>query len=150
MTIPPPAFSESDAPRHRLEREKAFVEMLLAMHEAKLLRSAHDLSNGGLAVALAEMSADGIGAHVELAEHADDADAAALLFGESQARAIVATADAGAVLRIAEQHGVSAKRIGHTAYGVFLIERNGVPLVRATANELTRVWHDAFALALST
>ena len=96
------------------------------------------------------MSAGGIGAHVELGGHADDIDAVALLFSESQARAIVATADAEAVLRIAEQHGVSAKRIGHTAYGVFLIERHGVPLVRATANELTRVWRDAFALLLFT
>ena len=137
-------------PRVDLEREKTFVELLLALHDAKLLRSAHDLSNGGLAVALAEMSAGGIGAHVELGGHADDVDVIALLFGESQARALVATADAEGVLRVAEQHGVRAKRIGHTAWGVFLIERNGVPLVRATANELTRVWRDAFADSLSS
>jgi len=135
-------------PRVELEREKTFVELLLALHHAKLLRSAHDVSNGGFAVALAEMAAGGIGAHVELGGHADDADAIALLFGESQARAIVATADVEAVLRIAGQHGVPAKRVGHTAYGAFLIERNGVPLVRTTANELTRVWRSAFALLL--
>src|SRR6185436_8928355 len=34
-------------PRVELEREKTFVELLLALHHAKLLRSAHDVSKGG-------------------------------------------------------------------------------------------------------
>jgi phosphoribosylformylglycinamidine synthase len=135
-------------PRVDLAREKSLIELLLALHDARLLRSAHDLSNGGLAVALAEMSAGGIGCHVDLAGHADELDAIALLFGESQARAIVACHDAAPVLDLARQHGVAARRIGHTAHGAFLIERNGVPLVRATSQELTRVWRSAFALLL--
>ena len=112
------------------------------------MRSAHDLSNGGLAVALAEMSVDGIGCHVELADHANELDAVSLLFSESQARAIVATADVESVLAAASKHGVTARRIGHTAHGTFLIERNGVPLVRVAAQELGRVWRSAFALLL--
>ncbi len=132
-------------PRVDLAREKSLIELLLALHDAKLLRSAHDISNGGLAVALAEMSAGGIGCHVNLAV---DLDAVALLFGESQGRAVVACNDAARVLELANQHGVPAQRIGHTAHGVFLIERNGVPLVRATAQELTRIWRSAFELLL--
>jgi len=135
-------------PRVDLDREKALVELLLELHEAKLPRSAHDLGNGGLAVALAEMSTGGIGCHVELGGHADALDATALLFGESQARAVVATSDAESVLRLAQKHGVAAMRIGRTAYGTFLIERGGVPLVRTSAQELTRVWRTAFALLL--
>jgi phosphoribosylformylglycinamidine synthase len=135
-------------PRVDLDREKALVELLLELHEAKLPRSAHDLGNGGLAVALAEMSTGSIGCHVELGGHADALDATALLFGESQARAVLATSDAEAVLRLAQKHGVAAVRIGHTAYGTFLIERGGVPLVRTSAQELTRVWRSAFALLL--
>jgi phosphoribosylformylglycinamidine synthase len=134
-------------PRVDLARERQLIDLLLALHEAKLLRSAHDVSNGGLAVALAEMSTQGIGCHVDLD---GDLDAVALLFGESQARAIVACSVAARVLALARQHGVAARRIGHTAHGVFLIERNGVPLIRSTAQELTRVWRTAFALLLGS
>jgi phosphoribosylformylglycinamidine synthase len=137
-------------PRVDLERERALIETLLSLHGAKLLRSAHDLSNGGMAVTLAEMSMDGIGCHVDLGEHADDLDAVALLFSESQARAIVAcqNTDTAAVLSRASQGGVAARRIGHTAHGTFLIERNGVPLVKVAAQELARVWCSSFALLL--
>jgi hypothetical protein len=73
-------------PRVDLEREKTLVELLLSLHATHTLRSAHDLANGGLAVALAEMSMDGIGCHVDLGTHADDLDATALLFSESPRR----------------------------------------------------------------
>jgi phosphoribosylformylglycinamidine synthase len=131
-------------PRVSLDDEKKLVELLLALHSEKLLRSAHDLSNGGLAVGLAEMSVEGIGCHVELGGHADDLDAVALLFSESQARAVVASANAARVIQLAGERGVRAQRIGHTAHGTFLIERNGVPLVRIAAQEVTRVWRSAF------
>ena len=78
------------ARRSRCARRRSIELLLVAARRRKLLRSAHDLSNGGLAVALAEMSMDGIGCHVDLGGHADDLDAIALLFSESQARAIVA------------------------------------------------------------
>jgi len=132
------------SPRVDLDRERALIELLLSLHGEKLLRAAHDLSNGGLAVGLAEMSTDGIGCHVDLGGHADDVDAIALLFGESQARAVVATSNAERVLALATQRGVAALRIGHTAHGVFLIERHGVPLVRIAPQEVGRVWRTSF------
>ncbi|HUP60999.1 MAG TPA: phosphoribosylformylglycinamidine synthase subunit PurL [Thermoanaerobaculia bacterium] len=137
-------------PRVDLDREKALVELLLALHGAKLLRSAHDISNGGLAVALAEMSFDGIGCHVDLSNYARDLDAVALLFSESQGRAIVActNADNDAVIARASSFGVPARQIGRTAHATFLIERDGTPLVRIATPELARVWRTAFALLL--
>ncbi len=135
-------------PRVDLDRERALVELLLELHGATVLRAAHDISNGGFAVALAEMSMNGIGCHVDLAGHADDVDSTALLFSESQARVIVATSDAERVLSLASNRGLSAVHIGHTSHGTFLIERNGVPLVRVAAQELARVWRTAFALLL--
>ncbi len=136
-------------PRVDLEREKKLIDLLLALHGEKLLRAAHDLSNGGLAIALAEMSVDGIGCHVELGAHADELDAAALLFGETQARALVASADALRVLNLARTAGVRAQRIGHTSHGTFLIERNGVPLVRIAAPEVARVRSESFAAPIA-
>jgi phosphoribosylformylglycinamidine synthase len=138
------------APRVDLDRERALVELLLALHEHRLLRAAHDLSDGGLAVALAECSMRGVGCHVDLSNHARDLDAMALLFSESQGRAIVAcTNDRNdEVLLHAGNHGVPARQIGRTKHAVFLIERNGTPIVRTTAEELARVWKSAFALLL--
>jgi phosphoribosylformylglycinamidine synthase len=137
-------------PRVDLDREKALVELLLTLDHHRLLRSAHDLANGGLAVTLAESSMSGIGCHIELAGHADDLDAVALLFSESQGRAIVSAKPehTDEVLRRAQHAGIPARRIGRTEVAVFLMERNGIPLIRTTAPELARIWRSAFALLL--
>ena len=135
-------------PRVDLDREKALIDLLLAAYDHRLIRSAHDLANGGLAVALAECSMAGIGCHVELAGHADDLDGVALLFGESQGRAVVSTNQIDRLLLLAKSHGIPAMRIGRTVPALFLIERQGVPLIRATTPELSRIWRSAFALLL--
>ena len=137
-------------PRVDLDRERALVMLLLALHENRLLRSAHDLSNGGLAVALAESSMRGVGCHVDLSGHADDLDAVAILFSESQGRAIAScpAEQRPEVLRRAKDFGIAARVIGKTAAATFLIERNGIPLVRATTQELERIWRTAFPLLL--
>jgi len=145
------AASELAAPpRVDLDAEKKLIELLLDLHGAKLLRAAHDIANGGLAVALAEMSFDGVGCHIDLSNYARDLDAMALLFSESQARAIVActNADNDRVIARASAHGVPARQIGRTAHGVFVIERNGIPLIRIAAPELARVYRSSFALLL--
>jgi phosphoribosylformylglycinamidine synthase len=136
---------EAIPPRVDLDRERKLIDTLLDLHEQRLLRAAHDLSTGGLAVALAECAMGGIGCHVDLGGHADEIDAIALLFGESQARAIVAckpeqTRD------VLTRSG--ARKIGKTVAAAFVIERNGVPLIRTTAEEMERVWRSAFALLL--
>jgi len=137
-------------PRVDLPTEKQLVELLLELDAHRLIRSAHDISNGGIAVALAESSLQGVGCHVDLADHNDNLDAVALLFSESQGRAIVScgidhTAD---VVRRAEQRGLWVQHIGRTETAVFLVERNGVPLIRTTTPELTRIYRSAFALLL--
>jgi len=81
-----------------------------------LVRTAHDVSNGGLAVALAECGFTGpagvrIGARVELA---DGIRPDALLFGESTGRVLVATGNCDALLERARAADVPARRIGTT------------------------------------
>jgi phosphoribosylformylglycinamidine synthase len=74
----------------------------------------HDLSDGGLFVALAEMAmAGGLGARIEPAA-ADDTPVHAWLFGEDQARYIVTAPDAAPVLEAARAAGVPAAAIGRT------------------------------------
>jgi len=71
-----------------LEAEKRLHRVCLAAAEERLLRSLHDVSEGGLAVALAECSfgAPGLGVRVDL-EQGMRTDA--LLFGESQSRMLL-------------------------------------------------------------
>ena len=136
-------------PRVDLDREKQLIDLLLTAYAKRLIRSAHDIANGGLAVALAESATEGVGCHIDLGGHADALDAVALLFSESQGRVIISTARADELLRLAAQRGVPSMRIGRTEPAVFLIERDGVPLIRTTAQELTRIWRSSFALLLS-
>jgi phosphoribosylformylglycinamidine synthase len=80
------------------------------------IETAHDVSDGGLAVALAECTFTApdrrcVGARVELA---DAIRPDALLFGESTGRVVVATPDPGALLERARAQRVPARRIGET------------------------------------
>ncbi len=78
-----------------------------------LATACHDCADGGLGVALAEMAmASGIGAHI--APPADAVRLDAWLFGEDQARYVVTTRDAAAVLAGATAAGVPAMRLGVT------------------------------------
>ena len=101
-------------PRCDLERERLLVDVLLSAIGAGLVRSAHDCSDGGLAVALAEsamMNADAPrGFSVDLS--AFSLPTRALLFGEAQGRVVVSTPDPQAVLQVAAQRGLPAFVLG--------------------------------------
>jgi phosphoribosylformylglycinamidine synthase II len=137
-------------PRVDLEKEKALIELLLTLDRNRLIRSAHDLANGGLAVALAESSMGGVGCHVDLSNYGRDLDATALLFSESQARAVVTCTNEqhGQLMLRAREAGVPARMIGKTEMATFLIQRDGNALIHTTTPELARVWRSAFALLL--
>jgi phosphoribosylformylglycinamidine synthase len=102
-------------------RERRLIDALLAAIRAGVVRSAHDCSDGGLAVALAEsaiLRRDRLfGFSVDLSTWAS-LPHRALLFGEAHGRVVLSSGDADAVLRIAAEHGVPARRIGEvTAAG---------------------------------
>ena len=102
-------------PRVDLGKERALQQAVSMMTNGRHVRSARDCSDGGLACTLAECAlGDGetaIGIEVQL-----DANLApvATLFAESQGRIVVSCAreQTGDVLRIAEEHGVRAAKIG--------------------------------------
>jgi phosphoribosylformylglycinamidine synthase len=97
-----------------LEHEKRLHGLLAAAVARGLLRSAHDVSDGGLAVAFAECAFTGpelVGATVRLP---GTIRPDALLFGESTGRVIAATSDATALIEFAQQSGVPAACIGET------------------------------------
>ena len=79
---------QGQPPELNLDKERALIALLTRAAAAGLLQSAHDCSDGGVAVTLAECAfdTDGIGFEVDLPPAAS---AAATLFGESASRAIV-------------------------------------------------------------
>jgi phosphoribosylformylglycinamidine (FGAM) synthase-like enzyme len=93
------------------------IECLVACAESRLLSSAHDVSEGGLAVALVECAATGrepVGLDVDLTPLAGALPPAAALFGEDHGRAVVSAAPERLepLLAVARRHGVSAQVVG--------------------------------------
>ena len=128
-----------------LEQEKRNQEFLLESIEAGLIRSAHDLSEGGLAVALAECafhSEGRIGCAIDLSDPGRDDT---LLFGESQSR-IVATcrrANVKGLLEKAAAAGVPAKAIGRTGGAAIVVKRSGREVLSVPVDEAFRSWKDS-------
>jgi phosphoribosylformylglycinamidine synthase len=130
-----------------LAGEKALIDALLEAIRAGTIRSAHDVADGGLAVALAECvmmdRAQQVGAQVDLAPWAA-LPLRALLFGEAQGRVVVSTPDAAAVLAIASRHGVPAKAIGTVRASSGLLEMTiGTRQLRANVAQLADAYHEA-------
>ncbi len=141
-------------PRCDLARERAVIDALLEAIGKDLVRSAHDCSDGGLAVALAECAimnrAKPMGADVDLSPWAT-LPRRALLFGEAQGRVIVSSANADGVLAIAAMHGVPARKIGHVAGGAtsLRIRVDGV-VIDAPLAALAEAYHEAIPRRMAT
>ena len=100
-----------------------------------VVAACHDVSDGGLLVAVAEMAmAGGVGATLELP---DGAEPAAWLFGEDQARYVLAVADPAPVLTRAGAAGVPVTVIGRTGGTTLTVTGQGAISVAdlASANE---------------
>ncbi len=138
-----------------LEAEKRLIAALLESIRSGIVKSAHDCSEGGLAVALAESCMaerdKPMGAKVDLSPWSTIA-ARALLFGEAQGRVVVSTADAAAVLAVAKRHNVPARVIGAVtaaAEGLTVTIGAGRKELRATMDRLIDAYHEALPRAMS-
>jgi phosphoribosylformylglycinamidine synthase len=135
-----------------LNREVAVQKACLAAAEAGLLASAHDCSDGGLSVALAEscfstLGRDAIGAKVDLK---GPLGPTTLLFSESPSRIIISfnPSDAGAVQEIAEHNQAPFAMLGRVGGNELVIAVDGEETVRADIAELESAWRDALATKL--
>jgi phosphoribosylformylglycinamidine synthase II len=105
-------------PRCDLNAERNLIEAILGAIGAGVVRSAHDCSDGGLAVALAECCImdrnHPLGARIDLSG-LSHLSRRAVLFGETQGRILVSTPDPAALREIALRHGVPTTVIGTVA-----------------------------------
>jgi len=133
-----------------LEREKRLHALLRRAAAARLLASAHDTADGGLAVALAESSfgPGGMGCRINLASGGLRRDL--LLFAETQSRAVVSCAQENldALLQMAEDAGVPAAAIGSVATGELTVSIDGEPAVAGELERFRRPWREGFTDAV--
>ncbi|MFH1347702.1 MAG: phosphoribosylformylglycinamidine synthase subunit PurL [Candidatus Margulisiibacteriota bacterium] len=133
-----------DAPELDMEREIAVQKAVYEMIQEGIVNSAHDCSEGGLAIALAECCISNkdkqLGAQITLAdiENWTSERTDALLFGESQSRIIVScnVANAPKVIDLAEKFKVPFNAIGKVDDDRFVIEG----LVDLPISEIKAVW----------
>jgi phosphoribosylformylglycinamidine synthase len=160
-------------PRVDLNRARLLHTTLIGLIQSGLVKSAHDCSEGGLAIALAESCISQlvaretprlIGAKVDLAKPlpppdggrvADRPDAGAirldaLLFGETQSRVVITCQplDAAKVVERAKLMGVPAARIG-TVGGDKVIIKTGASELSVAVAELHDVWWNSIARAMA-
>jgi phosphoribosylformylglycinamidine synthase subunit PurL len=138
-------------PLLELQAERRLQQLLVTLAAERLVRSAHDCSDGGLAVTLAEccFGANGAGAEVSVGAVAISRDSlineAAALFGESSSRVVVSAVvdDVTEVLERAAAAGVPARVIGETGGNRLRIAAGGRAVVDVAVDEAERLWSTA-------
>ncbi len=140
-----------EPPAIELGAEKWVIDCLVALAEAGTLQSAHDVSDGGLAVTLAEscFAAIGLGANVAVPE---GVSAEYALFGERGARVVVSVSPEklGALQTTARQYGVGAHEIGKvTCDGMLRIEYKGLAVVSGAVDTLREIWSNSLQKILN-
>jgi phosphoribosylformylglycinamidine synthase len=155
-----------EPPAVDLAAEKHLQNCLVALAAADAVQSAHDVSDGGLTVAIAEScfasspvgaqpieaqnkhAAPHLGANVSLQA---DSPAEHALFGERGARAVVSVkpTSLARVLDTARQYGVGAREIGEVTRGsTFRIQYNGRAVVDSSVQTLRDAWANSLERAL--
>jgi phosphoribosylformylglycinamidine synthase len=139
-----------EPPAIDLAAEKRLIDCLVALAAEGAVQSAHDLSDGGLAVTLAEscFAAIGLGATAKLEENGP---AEAVVFNERGARAVVSVkpTSLAAVLDTARQYKVAAHQIGQVTRGdAFRIEHKGRAVIDSPVEALRDAWANSLELIL--
>ncbi len=145
-------------PRCDLEVAKTLHTTLLGLIQSGLVKSAHDCSEGGLAVALAESCISQliaretprlIGATIDLSA-LKDVRLDALIFGETQSRVVISckALDAVKVVERAKLMGVPAVQIGKIGGDKLTVKTAGGEF-SAPLTELHDVWWNSIARAMA-
>jgi phosphoribosylformylglycinamidine synthase len=132
-----------------LEAERRLIDLLVSLAQRRLLRSCHDVSDGGLALAIAEAcfgppyAPDPLGAAIDLGSAGDGLTPAQMFFGEDHGRAVasVKPGDLDAVLVEAGRLEVPAHPVGAVGgYNSLLAITYGETALRAEARVLRNAY----------
>ena len=125
-----------------LEKEKNLQEAVLEAIQQNLIASAHDLSQGGLALALLTSCKGELGVHVDWESGIRD-DLA--LFSESQSRILLSTVPQNLLMleKLMQSRKIPCERVGVVMPGRFDIALNGKFLIQEELPELQQLWENA-------
>lgn len=125
-----------------LDYEKCVQAAAREIATSGLAESAHDLSDGGLAVALAESSFGpaNVGAEINLDS---ELRSELLLFHEGPSRVLISTADQDRVVEVALKYGVEATRIGSTVANRIAISNRNQLLIAGDISKFKEGWEKA-------
>jgi len=137
--------------RVSLEDERALQHFVAEAIRAGLVKSAHDVSEGGLAVSLAEccystIRRPAIGATAKIPSHLEVCKD---LFGECSSRIILSTTSAFEVIQRAERAGLRCSEIGKVGGSRFVLDYEGQRAVDIRVEELEAVWRRTLPKLLS-
>ena len=146
---------EGTCPAINLDAEKNLQNFLISQIETGNIRAAHDLSEGGFLVCLSEMLFDSteIGASVSFNNFDNSGRLDALLFGESQGRAIIAVRpeDKRGVIQEAVDIGLPAVLLGQTENSDQLkISVSGDLILNTKVSGLKNAWESAIPNHMQT
>ena len=135
-----------DAPHLDLDEEVAVQQAMQALIRDEIVAHAHDVSDGGLAVSLAESAifSNALGADLDLPA-ATNLRLDALLFGEAQSRIVfsVAPEHEDRVTDVIADHAVQATRLGTVQPKQFALRVQGTPVIKATHEVLATPYESA-------
>jgi len=138
-------------PRIDLDKERDLQRLVVSLADDRLIRSAHDCADGGLAITIAESCFDtaGLGAEISISGVSVAADRdlndSAALFGESASRIVVSAAPdcLTNVLERAAAANVAARVIGQTGGNHLRIAVDGRVVVDLAVDQAQRTWSGA-------
>ncbi len=138
--------TSGDAPHFELEEERLIQSACLEMIQSELIQSSHDVSDGGLAVCLAEcvMAATGLGARIALntteAVRLDE-----MLFGEAQSRIVLSSRPEkfARIQGIAESLNCRLTKLGVVTDGPLTIQVDGQKTVDLSVSSLRSPYEGA-------
>jgi phosphoribosylformylglycinamidine synthase II len=136
-------------PALELEREAALQKALVEMIDAGLVDSAHDCSEGGIAVTLAESAfVNGVGARVNLSSLGLPPEF--VLFGEDASRVLISCdrSSLQSIQQVASKYGLSAEEIGETVSDQVEVKLDDRVVVSAAVKELRDSFEGALEAAL--
>jgi phosphoribosylformylglycinamidine synthase len=141
---------EGPCPEVDLDAERRLVDLLVRLAGEGVLSSAHDVSDGGLAIALAECAmVGGLGADVRL----DPAlRLSSLLFGETTGRVVLSfrPQDEGRIRSAAAELGVPLAVVGSVGGARLRISAGGRAALDEDVARLRDLWTSAFERAIES
>lgn len=140
---------KGDAPTLDIEGEKKLIDFMVEAAKLSLIQSAHDISEGGLAVALSEMTFENeIGCELEFDE---DVRNDLLLFSESQGRMIVEVKkdDIDEVVNLLKKHFLTYNIAGKTIGNAIVVKNRNKEILNVNVLAAKYVYENAIAGKMS-